>query len=149
MYLRYNISILVDISMMATITRVNPTPDGLPGAFFGHQSPDIFEIDANISPVATGNLAYDNGPQGALAQILKVVNFQASIEWLGNVQTGNLLGNGGAVSTTNNLVRVITTGHGAWPNAATLQAAIRAVGTVNGGANLNLGNAMVYGPINF
>lgn len=133
---------------MATITRVNPIPDGVAGSFFGHQTPDFWEIDANITPAAS-NIAYDNGPTGGLAQILKVINQQASIELLGNVQTGNVIGNGGAVSSTNNLIRVITTGHGAWPNAATLQAAIRAVGTVVGGANANISNVMVYGPINF
>jgi len=127
---------------MASITRVNPNPDGVAQSFFGHVPVDFFEVDANIA--TGGNLLTDNGPTGSLAAILKVVNQQASIEVLGQVGTLNLVGNNGNVSSTNNAVRFITTGHGAWANAAALQTAIRAVGTVNGGANLSLANAVVY-----
>lgn len=120
---------------MPQLTRVNPVIDGNAIAVFGYYPLDIWEIDTHA------NLVASTGPQGALAAVIQVVEQNATIEILGKAGTLNLIGNGGAASTANGAVRVVTTGHEAWANAAVLQTALQALGTVD---SQNLSNTIVY-----
>lgn len=136
---------------MAQVTRVHPVVDGLvdanhQGGFFG-RNVDILEVDAGA------NLLASTGPEGAVAEIIKVVNKKASIELMGSVGNIRLMGDNGNAAGAGEGLRFMVSPKGVW-TAADLAANIVALGSNVGGANLQAATVFLVstdgtGSVNF
>jgi hypothetical protein len=123
-------------NIMASFAKVNPVADGN-AVVTGLRPLAFFEVDT----ANTGLLAA-NGPDGAVTQLIQVIETQSTIEVWGQIGTLNLVGNAGGASTANAAVRFALADLNT-TNAATLQTAIRAIGVSNDG-KVNFAGANVY-----
>jgi len=120
---------------MAQFPKVNPTPDGNAGAFFG-KAVDGIELNFGANG---GGILTSTGPLGAWPAVIQTIEQTATIEVLGNL-TANLALISANGANSNVGVRMFTSGVNA-ANVTNLTTAIQGLGVyVVGNATVGFAN---------